>query len=346
MAMRPTILVTGGAGYIGSHCCSLLSKSGFNPVAFDNLSTGHEDFVKWGPLVVGDIRDRASVEGALRKYQISSVMHFAAASSVGESIANPAKYYSNNVSGTLALLDAMHAVGCARLVFSSSGAVYGERGETLIAENASCDPVNPYGRTKLVVENIVKDYSASSGLRAISLRYFNASGAETSGYIGELREPETHLIPRALMKLQGHLAEFAVFGEDYDTQDGTAVRDYIHVVDLAVAHKLALQALDGGMHGGTFNLGTGKGYSVKQIVDAIQRLTSRNLEFVRKGRRTGDPATLVADPTAARRILAFSPTASDLDTIISSAWRWHLKAHPRRSTHAGATKSSSDEIVN
>jgi UDP-glucose-4-epimerase GalE len=328
MTERSSILVTGGAGYIGSHCCSRLYQAGFNPVSFDNLTTGHERFVNWGPLVVGDIRDTIRLKATLQDHQISAVMHFAAASSVGESMVDPGKYYSNNVVGTLSLLEAMQSTGCLNLIFSSTGAVYGETGEGLISETGLCNPVNPYGRSKLVVERMVRDFQASFDLRAVSLRYFNACGAETSGLIGELRDPETHLIPRALMKLQGHIDHFAVFGEDYDTPDGTAVRDYIHVVDLAEAHLLALNALFDGMRSGTFNLGTGVGYSVREILNAIEKVTKRKLEVVKKARRYGDPAVLVADPSEAKRWLGFLPEHSRLDSVISSAWEWHRAAHP------------------
>jgi UDP-arabinose 4-epimerase len=228
----------------------------------------------------------------------------------------------------LSLLEAIRATGCSNLVFSSTGAVYGEAGGGLIGESAVCNPVNPYGRSKLIVEKMVGDFQACSDLRAISLRYFNACGAKTSGLIGELRDPETHLIPRALMKLQGHVDQFAMFGEDYDTPDGTAVRDYIHVVDLAEAHLLALNALLNGTRSGTFNLGTGVGYSVKEIISAIETVTRRKLDAAKKARRLGDPATLVANPSAATRVLGFRPQHSSLDSIVSSAWQWHRTAHP------------------
>jgi UDP-glucose 4-epimerase len=327
MSARPSILVTGGAGYIGSHCCSALFDAGFDPICFDNLTTGHKDFVKWGPLIVGDIRQSDLVAETLRNYDVLAVMHFAAVSSVGESTVDPMKYYSNNVLGTLSLLQAMRQVNCNKLVFSSTGAVYGEAGREPIPERANCSPVNPYGQSKLTVERILADFDTAYGLRSICLRYFNACGAEPSGLIGERRDIETHLIPRLFMRLQGHVGEFAIFGEDYATPDGTAIRDYIHVVDLAEAHLLALEALMSGNKSGTFNLGTGKGCSVRDILLAVEKITGREVDVVKKPRRSGDPAILVADPSEAKRVLNFSARHSDIETIIGSAWTWHKRAH-------------------
>ena len=286
--------------------------------------------MRWGPLIVGDIRDTARLKQALKEHDVSAVIHFAAASSVGESMMDPGKYYSNNVVGTLSLLEAMRSVGCSRLVFSSTGAVYGNSETGLIKEESICEPVNPYGRSKLIVEGMVRDFQSTSNLHAISLRYFNACGADVSGLIGELRDPETHLIPRALMKLLGHVSEFSVFGQDYDTPDGTAVRDYIHVVDLAEAHMLALNAVFGGQRTGTFNLGTGVGYSVRKVLGVIESVTARTLDVSNKARRHGDPSTLVADPSSAARILGFASKHSRLEFIVSSAWKWHREAHPEQ----------------
>ena len=327
MSDRAAILVTGGAGYIGSHACRALIAAGYDPVVFDNFSTGHRSFVA-GSLVTGDLMDSAALARAFAQHDIAAVMHFAASSLVGESVANPHKYYVNNVAGTLSLLEAMRNAGCHRLVFSSTGAVYGNADSKALSESYACAPINPYGASKWMVERILADYRSAYGLGAFCLRYFNASGADASGGIGELRENETHLIPRAMMALQGHVADFAVFGDDYDTPDGTAIRDYIHVTDLATAHVLALQLLMQGHRGGAFNLGTGTGFSVREILSAIAAETGRAVPHSVKPRRSGDPTYLVADPTAARQTLKFRPAHSDLATIVRSAWAWHRTAHP------------------
>jgi len=329
MSDRPAILVTGGAGYIGSHCCRALLAAGYQPVTYDNFSTGHRGFVS-GSLVVGDLLDKAALARAFAQHRIGAVMHFAASSLVGESVADPQKYYLNNVAGTLSLLDAMREAGCNRLVFSSTGAVYGNADSKALPESYPCAPINPYGASKSMIERMIADYRSAYGLGAFCLRYFNASGADASGGIGELRDNETHLIPRAMMALQGHIADFAVFGDDYDTPDGTAIRDYIHVTDLAAAHMLALELLMKGHAGGAFNLGTGTGFSVRDILRAIAAETGREVPHVIKPRRAGDPTYLVADPTAARETLKFRTLHSDLATIIRTAWAWHRKAHPLR----------------
>ena len=332
---RPAILVTGGAGYIGSHCCRALAAAGFEPVVFDNFSTGHRSFVK-GPLVTGDIADRAALARAFAQYHIAAVMHFAASSLVGESVADPQKYYVNNLAGTLSLLAVMREAKCDRLVFSSTGAVYGDADSKALPEKAACAPINPYGASKWMIERVLADFRGAYGFGSFCLRYFNASGADASGEIGELRDTETHLIPRAMMALQGHVGDFAVFGDDYATPDGTAIRDYIHVTDLASAHVLALKLLLQGHSGGAFNLGTGAGLSVRDILSAIATETGRDVPHVIKPRRSGDPTYLVADPTAAREVLKFRCTHSDLATIIRTAWAWHRKAHPLK---AGARLS-------
>src|SRR3954470_7510225 len=324
---RPAVLVTGGAGYIGSHCCRALHTSGYHPVVYDDFSTGHRSFVT-GSLVTGDLRDRARLAHALRQHSVVGVMHFAASSLVGESVANPQKYYLNNLAGTLSLLDAMRDTGCDRLVFSSTGAVYGNADSKALAQSWPCEPINPYGASKWMIERILQDYRGAYGFASFALRYFNASGADASGDIGELRDPETHLIPRAMMALQGHIAGFAVFGDDYETPDGTAVRDYIHVTDLAAAHVMALKLLLQGHRGGAYNLGTGAGFSVREILGAIATETGRAVPHVIKPRRPGDPAWLVADPAAARETLQFRPVHSDLANIVRTAWAWHQKAHP------------------
>jgi UDP-glucose 4-epimerase len=327
MSDRPAILVTGGAGYIGAHACRALDAAGYRPVVYDNLSTGHRSFAA-GLLVVGDLLDKAALARALGEHKIVAVMHFAASSLVGESVADPQKYYINNLAGTLSLLEAMRGAGCHRLVFSSTGAVYGNADSKALPENFPCAPINPYGASKWMIERMLADYRSAYGFGSFALRYFNASGADASGVIGEKRDNETHLIPRAMMALQGHVRDFAIFGNDYDTPDGTAIRDYIHVTDLAAAHVAALQLLLQGHSGGIFNLGTGTGFSVRQILTAIAAETGREVPHVVKPRRPGDPTYLVADATAARETLKFQPAHSDLATIIRTAWAWHRTAHP------------------
>ena len=327
MSDRSSILVTGGAGYIGSHCCRALTEAGYDPVVYDNFSTGHRHFVT-GSLVQGDLADKATLARAFAQHSIVAVMHFAASSLVGESVADPQAYYLNNVAGTLSLLEVMREAGCDRLVFSSTGAVYGNADSKALPETYACSPINPYGASKFMIERILADYRSAYGLGSFCLRYFNASGADASGQIGELRNNETHLIPRAMMALQGHVPDFAVFGDDYDTPDGTAIRDYIHVTDLAAAHLLALNLLMQSHRGGAFNLGTGTGFSVREILTAIEAETGRAVPHVVKPRRSGDPTYLVADASAAGKTLGFVPEHSNLKTIIRTAWAWHRTAHP------------------
>jgi UDP-glucose-4-epimerase GalE len=254
------VLVVGGAGYVGAHTCKALHRAGYHPVVLDDLSTGHESFVRWGPLVRADIRDTRAVVDALGTFKPDAVIHFAASAYVGESVRDPHKYYDNNVVGTLSLLKAMLQTGCLNIIFSSSCAVYGNCPDQPIREAEAPQPINPYGRSKLMVENILADYSSAYGLRSVALRYFNACGADPEGDLGELRNPETHLIPRALMAIQGHISDFVLYGNDYDTPDGTPVRDYVHVSDLAETHVLGLRwLLDGGQRA-AFNLGSGCGY--------------------------------------------------------------------------------------
>lgn len=320
-----TILVTGGAGYIGSHCCKALSAAGYLPVCFDNLSTGHRRFVKWGPMVEGDVRNPDQIKAVFRSHKFSAVIHLAAASSVGESVVDPQKYYSNNLSGTLGVLRCMRESGVRNLVFSSTGAVYGNAGSDPISEAVLRRPVNPYGRSKLMIEDILSDYRSAYGLRSVCFRYFNASGADPDGEIGEDHDPETHLIPRAMMALQGQMKDFAIFGDDYDTPDGTAIRDYVHVTDLAFAHVRAVIMMADGYEGGFYNLGAGVGYSVRQILSAIFLATGREIPLVYRSRRMGDPSVLIADPSRARADLRFNAVNSDLHTIVATAWNWHTR---------------------
>jgi len=335
-----TVLVTGGAGYVGAHTCKALSGAGYLPVVVDNLSTGHASFVRWGPLIEADIRNSDAIFPALRSHQVEAVLHFAASAYVGESVTDPQKYYENNVAGSLALLKAMLQAGCRKIVFSSSCAVYGEPDEIPIREQTPKNPVNPYGASKLMVERVLSDYGEAYGLDYIALRYFNACGADPEGEIGELRQPETHLIPRAMMALQGHLSDFRMFGDDYATPDGTPIRDYIHVSDLADAHVASVQRLIQGGPSGAFNLGTGQGYSVKQVSKAISAETGERLEVGKGPRRPGDPAILVADAALASAELGFSPRRSDLKTIIATAWAWHRRAHPKRGALNGSGNGS------
>lgn len=331
--MTQAVLVTGGAGYIGAHACKALAQAGYLPVAYDDLSLGHGEHVKWGPLVRADIRDRAAIEAALKAHQAIAVIHFAALSAVGESMAEPARYYDTNVRGTMALLDAMTAAKVPHLVFSSTAAVYGEPETLPIAENARLEPVNVYGRTKLICERMAADY-AVHGVKAVALRYFNASGADPETEIGEKRANETHLIPRAMMALQGYIHDFQVFGSDFPTPDGTAIRDYIHVSDLAAGHVLALRHLLDGGAPGAFNLGVGHGYSVLEVLQAVAAASGREMPAPKGARRAGDPNVLVADPARARATLGFTPVHSDLKTIAETAWKWHRIAHPARNDTA------------
>ena len=323
------VLVTGGAGYVGAHTCKALSKAGYLPVVVDNLSTGHASFVRWGPLIEADICNSEAVLSALNGHRVEAVLHFAASAYVGESVTDPQKYYENNVAGSLALLNAMLRADCRKIVFSSSCAIYGEPDQIPIAEQTDKRPVNPYGASKLMVERILSDYSKAYGLSCVSLRYFNAAGADPEGEIGELRDPETHLIPRAMMALQGYISNFSVFGDDYPTPDGTAIRDYVHVADLAAAHVASLERLLQGGPSGAFNLGTGDGYSVKQVLDAISAETGEQLRLETGPRRDGDPPVLIADAALANAQLGFRPKRSELKTIISTAWDWHRQAHPK-----------------
>jgi UDP-arabinose 4-epimerase len=339
-----TVLVTGGAGYVGAHTCKALAKSGYLPVVYDNLSTGHESFVRWGPLIKADIRDHATLRDVMSAYNVSAVFHFAACAYVGESVINPQKYYDNNVSGTLCLLRAMLESNICALVFSSSCAIYGEPSQIPIAESAAKRPVNPYGASKLMIEQVLSDYMRAYGVQSISLRYFNAAGADPEGDIGELRDPETHLIPRAMMSIQGYLSDFEVFGSDFPTPDRTAVRDYIHVADLADAHVAALRRLERRAPTGAYNLGTGRGYSVKQVLEAITSVTGENLRAPTGPRREGDPAALIADASLGQRELDWRPQRSDLDTIVKTAWAWHRRAHPRRNSADPALSSVTPKV--
>ena len=318
-----SILVTGGAGYVGSHCAKALAAAGHEAIVFDNLTFGHREFVRWGPLVEGDIRDLATLDLLFSAHRIEAVMHFAALAYVGELVTVPGRYYDVNVNGTRVLLDAMVRAAIPVIVFSSSCAVYGQPNSVPIGESTRCDPINPYGFTKLACERMMDDFEVAHGLRSARLRYFNAAGAESTGEIGEDHSPETHLIPLILDAASGVRPAVQVLGTDYDTPDGTAIRDYVHVSDLARAHVLALEHLLDGGNSLAVNLASGQGASVREVVDTARAVTGRKINACDAPRRPGDPAILVADAARARELLGWSPERSDLATIISDAWRWH-----------------------
>ncbi len=319
------ILVTGGAGYIGSHTCKRLSQAGYTPIAYDSLVNGHPWAVQWGPLEVGDICDRERLDQVIEEYQPEAVVHFAAFAYVGESVQHPAKYYRNNVMGSLTLLEAMVAHGIDKMVFSSTCATYGMPEEMPIVEATIQCPVNPYGYTKLAVEGMLKNFAAAYGMSSTCLRYFNAAGADPDNQIGEDHDPETHLIPLVLDAAIGRRESITVFGDDYPTPDGSCIRDYIHVMDLADAHLLALQKLEQGSGSNVFNLGNGKGFSVFDVVKVAQQVTGKEIKVDLGPRREGDPAQLVADASKAFNDLGWSPQLHQLETIIETAWRWTLK---------------------
>jgi UDP-glucose-4-epimerase GalE len=321
------VLVTGGAGYIGSHAAKALHRAGYRVVVFDNLVAGHRAAVKFGELVEADIADTAAVRDALRRYQISAVMHFAAFLDVGESVREPAKYYHNNVAGALSVLEAMAAESVQHFVFSSTCATYGEPIETPIAETHPQQPINSYGETKLAIERALPHFATAHGMRYVALRYFNASGADPDGEIGEDHSPEIHLIPRAIEAATGGRG-LQVFGDDYPTPDGTCLRDYIHVTDLADAHVKALEAIAGTGKSDAYNLGTGHPHSVREVIDTVARVTGRQVPWTLGPRRPGDPAVLYAAAHKAQAELHWTPTLGDLETIVRTAWNWH-QTHPQ-----------------
>lgn len=325
MLMAHKILIVGGAGYIGSHVNKFLSERGYETVVFDNLSTGRRELVKWGEFFKGDLADGRRLEACFRKYRIEAVMHFGAFAYVGESVSDPAKYYRNNVANTLNLLDAMKKHGAGKFIFSSSCAVYGVPASVPIRETAPFSPVNPYGRTKNMVEEILADYEAAYGLRHVNLRYFNAAGADPGAETGEMHDPETHLIPLALDAAAGLRADIKIFGTDYKTADGTCVRDYVHVRDLAAAHESALRYLMKGGRSDSFNLGNGRGFSVREVIEAAREVTGRRIRVSLAKRRPGDPPALIAASAKARRVLGWKPEYPGLNEIVGTAWRWHRR---------------------
>ncbi len=323
------ILVTGGAGYIGSHVVQELKKSGFTPIVYDNLSTGHAAAVPEDvQLVEGDIHDVGFAKHIMEQFSIDAVMHFAANSLVGESMENPAKYYFNNVEGSFHLLEAMRGAGVDRMVFSSTAAVYGEPEEVPIKEDSRLNPTNVYGRTKLMIENMLADYDMAYEMRYVALRYFNAAGAAQEGNIGEDHSPESHLIPLVLKTAQGVRKHVAIFGTDYATADGTCVRDYVHVCDLARAHVLALKHLLSGGASRVYNLGSENGFSVREIIDSAKKVTGVDFTVLEEARRAGDPAVLIASSEKIRQELGWTAVNSSVEEVISTAWNWH-KNHPR-----------------
>jgi UDP-glucose-4-epimerase GalE len=316
------ILVVGGAGYIGSHTCKCLHENGYAPIVLDNLVTGHREAVKWGPLIEGALDDKPLLDQVFSNHDISAVMHFAAFAYVGESVGAPLKYYRNNTAGTLALLEAMMAHGVLKFVFSSTCAIFGEPVGDILDEAHPKNPINPYGRTKLMVERMLEDFHGAYGLQSVRLRYFNAAGADPGGEIGEDHEPETHLIPLVLKTALQQREAVEIYGDDYPTRDGTCIRDYIHTSDLARAHLQALEILLGGEPGGAYNLGTGTGYSVREVVETARRVTGRHIPVIVKGRRPGDPARLVAASEKAKKELGWQPEHGTLGQIIQTAWDW------------------------
>jgi UDP-glucose-4-epimerase GalE len=324
------ILITGGAGYVGSHCAKTLATAGHEGIVFDSLLFGHREFVRWGKLIEGDIRDASALDAVFAAHQINAVMHFAALAYVGESVTAPGRYYDVNVHGTRVLLDAMMHAGVPLIVFSSSCAIYGKPEHMPICENAPLNPINPYGFTKLVCERMMDDFERGYGLKSVRLRYFNAAGADPTGEIGEHHEPETHLIPLILHTASGLRSTIQVFGTDYQTPDGTAIRDYVHVSDLARAHVLALQHLLDGGKTIAVNLASGRGSSVREVIETAGAVTGAKIDARKSPRRSGDPPILVAEAKRARELLGWSAERSDLATIIDDAWRWHNNRFPNR----------------
>lgn len=318
------VLVVGGAGYIGSHMVKMLGQQGCRVTTLDDLSSGHRDAVLCGDFVPGNFGDRAVLDAVLSQ-GFDAVMHFASFIQVGESVQQPDKYYRNNVTYTLGLLDAMRAHGVNKFIFSSTAATFGEPQYTPIDERHPQQPINPYGRTKLMVEQALADYDKAYGFKSVCLRYFNAAGADPQGQLGERHDPETHLIPLILQAASGRRPHISVFGQDYDTPDGTCIRDYIHINDLCSAHWLALQSLMSGQSSQAYNLGNGNGFSVQEVIDAAKQVTGRNIPVQHAPRRAGDPARLVADATQARQKLGWQPQYADLATIVQHAWAWEQK---------------------
>ncbi len=322
------VLVAGGAGYIGSHTCKALAEAGHLPIVYDNLHTGHAWAAKWGPLERGDITDAQALGEALRRHRPEAIVNFAALAYVGESNSEPTRYYRSNVGGMITLLEAMRTHSVANMVFSSSCAIYGVPERLPIVEDQRQDPINPYGRSKRMGKEVLRDACAAHGIGAVALRYFNAAGADAAGEAGEEHEPETHLIPLVLQAAAGRRPDIAIFGTDYDTPDGTCIRDYVHVTDLAAAHVAALSACRGGRFA-AFNLGSGAGASINQVIQQARDITGRPIGIRPVGRRAGDPPKLVADASHAKSALGWTPVHSRLDNVIATAWRWMTEHRAR-----------------
>ncbi len=318
------VLVTGGAGYIGSHACKALRAAGFTPVTYDNLVTGWQDAVKFGPFERGDLSDRARLDAVFAQYRPVAVMHFAALSQVGEAMSEPGRYWRNNVEGSLTLIEAACAAGCLNFVFSSTCATYGEHDNVVLDEATPQEPLNAYGASKRAVENILRDFESAYGLKSVIFRYFNVAGADPEGEVGEHHRPETHLIPVMLEAIDGKRPALTIHGTDYDTPDGTCIRDYVHVCDLVDAHVLGLKWLQGGKGSRVFNLGTGKGFSVREVIDASRAVTNREVPHSEGPRRAGDATKLVSGSTRAAAELGWEPSRSTMPQMIADAWRWHL----------------------
>jgi len=325
--MTDRILVTGGAGYVGSHACKALAAAGYLPVTYDSLEHGHREAVNWGPLEVGNLHDTDRLSAVMADHKPSAVLHFAGLIAAGESVVSPSTFYFNNVAGTLSLLEAMRQSGVCNIVFSSTAAVYGNPIAVPIKEEHPLAPINPYGHSKLMVEQMLKDCASAYGMHAIALRYFNACGADEDGEIGERHDPETHLIPLILDAAIGVRPDVAVFGRDYETPDGTCVRDYVHVSDLAAAHVDALRRAAHTDGFDVFNLGNGQGHSVAEVIAAVQSVVGRNIRLREADRRPGDPPVLVSDISRAQDVLNWTPKRSALTTQIRDAWNWHRKLH-------------------
>lgn len=321
------ILVTGGAGYIGSHACKALAAAGYTPVTYDSLVTGWRDAVKFGPFETGDLRDRARLDEVFAKYQPKAVMHFAALSLVGEAMSEPGKYWSNNVAGSLTLIEAAVAAGCLNFVFSSTCATYGEHDNVVLNENTPQLPLNAYGASKRAIEDILRDFDAAHALKHVIFRYFNVAGADPVAEIGEFHRPETHLVPLMLDAIDGKRDALTVFGTDYDTPDGTCIRDYVHVCDLVDAHILGLNWLEQGKGSQVFNLGTGSGFSVMDVIEQSKAVTNREVPYTIGPRRAGDATKLVSGSTRAETELGWTPSRSNMKTMIADAWRWHQNGH-------------------
>lgn len=321
------ILVTGGAGYIGSHACKVLSRAGFTPVTYDNLSTGWEEAVKFGPFEKGDLMDRARLDQVFAAYQPEAIVHFAALSQVGDSMREPAIYWRNNVAGSLTLFEVAVAAGCKKLVFSSTCATYGDQDNVVLDENSEQHPINAYGASKRAIEDILRDFEVAYGLNHVIFRYFNVAGADPETEVGEFHQPETHLIPLVLDAIEGKRDALTIFGTDYDTPDGTCIRDYVHVMDLVEAHLLGLTWLQDGKGSRVFNLGTGTGFSVREVLDHSASISNRDVPIVEGPRRPGDCAKLVSGSTRAQAELGWRPSRSTMDQMIADAWRWHQTGH-------------------